>query len=103
MVERFTSSKPGVQLRRPVKTHALIGKGFFRQWSNLHGYRQEVYGVITKCWQGLVDANELFFTVEYEDQAVRLCERVPEANNNVSEPDANSILNNKSHQSYRFT
>ena len=85
MIERFPVSKQGVQLRRPVKGHELLGKCFYREWIDVQEPRLEVYGLITKCWQGLVDANERFFTVEYADRVEQLRERIPEADNNVSE------------------
>ena len=86
VIKTFPFTKESVQLLRPEKGHELIDKGFFREWNNVHGRRLEVYGVITKCWQGFVNEKDLLFTVEYVYQVGR--DGIPKADNNVSEPDA---------------
>lgn len=87
VIKCFPFSKQ-VQLRRQLNSHNLLGKGFMREWVNLLGQRRVVYGTITKCWQGLADGNEKFFTVEYDDGCVNLLERIPAADNAVSEASA---------------
>jgi hypothetical protein len=88
VIERFPFTKQGLQLRHLLDCHELLGKGFKREWVNMHGHRREVYGTITKCWKGLVDAKAKFFTVEYYDSLVQLHESIPAADDNVSEASA---------------
>jgi hypothetical protein len=88
VIKSFPFTKQGLQLRRLLDSHDLLGKGFKREWVNVHGHRREVYGTITKCWQGLVDANAKFFTVEYYDPLVQLHKHIPAADDNVSEASA---------------
>jgi hypothetical protein len=87
IIEKFPFAKQGVQLRRQQDGHDLLGKRFFREWVDVRGRRREVHGTITKCWQGLVDQKERFFTVEYDDRFVQMHKSmpIPTADNNVSE------------------
>ena len=57
----------GIPMRRQLNEHELLGKGFYRKWTDVHGRRREIYGIIKKGWKSLKgEEDELTFTVEYE-------------------------------------
>jgi hypothetical protein len=84
--EEFPAAKQGVQLHKYVHKHQLIGQGYYREWLDVHGARQEIYGKIVKCWLGFdkeMDGEEFYFTVEYDSFCVSLHEHIPVADHNV--------------------
>jgi hypothetical protein len=84
--KKFPEAKQGVQLRKYVHTHQLIGQGYFRQWLDVDGVRQEIYGKIVNCWLGFdkdMDGEEHFFTVEYDNFCAPLHANIPVADHNV--------------------
>jgi hypothetical protein len=59
----------GVSLLDTVIVHPLAGQGFCREWINIHGQRQEIYGTITKVETDNVE-DQLKFTVVYDEESL---------------------------------
>jgi hypothetical protein len=86
--QKFPAKKQGVQLRKYVQEHQLIGQGYYREWLDVNGARQVIYGKIVNCWLGFdkkVDGEEHYFTVEYDSFCVQLHKHtgIPVADHNV--------------------
>jgi hypothetical protein len=85
VVKDFPATKQGVQLRKRVHEHNLIGQGCYREWLDLNGVRKEIYGIIVIGW--LASDGKLFYTVEYEyhKSCQQLRKHLQVADHNVAE------------------
>jgi hypothetical protein len=50
--------------------HFLIGKEYYHEWTDVHGYTRVIYGVITTCERDKLDVSYASFTVTYSQQSL---------------------------------
>jgi hypothetical protein len=66
IAETFYRDHIGISLRLKTE-HPLVGKGYFREWNDVLGRHQEIYGRIKECEQDYFERAWSYFTVKYDD------------------------------------
>jgi hypothetical protein len=91
IAKTFYEDHIGISVRLR-KEHSLVGKGYFREWNDMLGRPQEIYGRIEKCEQDFFDRTWSYFTVKYDDmsrnQLLTNGTLIPENDGSISEKEA---------------
>jgi hypothetical protein len=62
-VEKFFDEQLGLQVRRQLPRHKLIGQDYYQGCTDAKGQRKVIRGVITHCWEHLVGKDR--YTTQY--------------------------------------
>jgi hypothetical protein len=91
IAKTFYEEHIGISVRLKTK-HPLVGKGYFREWSDMHGRPQEICGCIVECEQDYFDRAWSYFTVKYDviyrNQLLSNGSSIPAEDGTISEKEA---------------